>query len=143
MNTLSAFPLSPEIVIGRQEHRTLMRMALGATDDTDDAMGLLLYELERAMVVADDALPYDVVRIRSVVTFETESGRRTMQLVYPKDADISLGKVSVLTPVGTALIGLRTGQSISWRTRDGRRQALTVRQVLQPPRDEPEPPAAA
>ena len=133
MNTLSAFPLSPEIVIGRQEHRTLMRMALGATDDADDAMGLLLYELERAHVVDSHALPDDIVRMGSRVTYRTDSGHtQSVELVYPVDADISAGRISVLTPVGTALIGLRQGQSITWRDRAHRRHMLTVLLVEQP-----------
>jgi regulator of nucleoside diphosphate kinase len=46
--------------------------------------------------------------------------------VFPGDADISTNRVSVLTPIGTALLGLSTGQSIRWKTRDGREQELTV-----------------
>ncbi|WP_407649143.1 GreA/GreB family elongation factor [Devosia algicola] len=51
-------------------------------------------------------------------------------MVYPVQADISRGRVSVLTPVGAALIGLRTGQSITWETRDGRNNVLTVLSVI-------------
>jgi regulator of nucleoside diphosphate kinase len=50
-------------------------------------------------------------------------------LVYPGEADIAAGKVSVLTPIGTALIGLAEGQSILWQTRTGAAKRLTVLKV--------------
>jgi regulator of nucleoside diphosphate kinase len=66
----------------------------------------------------------------SKVSFTTTDGfNRTYQLVYPGEADISEGKVSVLTPIGAALIGLSEGQSIPWTARDGRELSLTVERV--------------
>ena len=55
-----------------------------------------------------------------------------MTLVYPAEADIDAGRVSVGTPIGTALLGLAEGQSIDWTARDGRRQRLTVVAVERP-----------
>jgi regulator of nucleoside diphosphate kinase len=49
--------------------------------------------------------------------------------VLPPEADISAGRISVLTPIGAALIGLSPGQSIDWETRDGRVGRLTVESV--------------
>ena len=46
-----------------------------------------------------------------------------MTLVYPPEADIDAGRISVPTPIGTALLGLAEGQSIDWTARDGRRAA--------------------
>ena len=63
---------------------------------------------------------------------------RDVTLTYPADADIAERRISILTPVGTALIGLRAGQSISFRTRDGRPQMLTVLSV-RPPETEDDP----
>jgi len=140
--TLADFLLSPRIILSRDEHRTLLTLAMAGTGHTADDSDQLLYELERATVVADGAVPPDVVRMGSTVTFRSGDETRAVRLVYPKDADIAQGKVSVLTPIGTALIGLRTGQSITWRTRDDRRQTLTVLRVIQA-EDDPEPPAAA
>ncbi|WP_325053327.1 GreA/GreB family elongation factor [Sinorhizobium meliloti] len=57
----------------------------------------------------------NVVRMGSTVEYETDTGgRRTVALVFPINADISEGKISILTPIGTALIGLSVGQSIMW-----------------------------
>jgi regulator of nucleoside diphosphate kinase len=114
----------------------------GIGHTAEDADGLL-YELERATVVADAAVPDDVVRMGTTVRFRADgTAEREVELVYPKDADIEAGKVSVMTPVGTALIGLRRGQSITWVTRDGRKQVLTVLAVSPPMGDGPGPLAA-
>jgi regulator of nucleoside diphosphate kinase len=53
-------------------------------------------------------------------------------LVYPSEADISERKISVLTPIGTALIGVHVGQAITWETRTGEVKRLTVLQVREP-----------
>lgn len=138
--SIAGFDLSPEIVVSSNDHKQLMVLALaGIGHSAEDADGLL-HELERARIVPDHAVPDDVVRMCSIVRFRTNGGgERTVELVYPKDADIEAGRVSVLTPVGTALIGLRRGQSITWLTRDGRKQVLTVLDVMQPQGDDPRP----
>jgi regulator of nucleoside diphosphate kinase len=71
----------------------------------------------------------------STVTFKPDTGdAKTVTLVFPGEADISEGKVSILTPIGTALIGLSAGQSIMWTARDGRRHELSVLAVNRPVR---------
>jgi regulator of nucleoside diphosphate kinase len=69
------------------------------------------------------------------VEFRDESTGRVQKvtLVDPSEANIEQGKVSVLTPVGTALIGLRTGASITWETRNGQLKRLTVMKVRKAP----------
>jgi len=54
---------------------------------------------------------------------------RMVQLVFPVDADMEADRISVLTPIGAALIGLSEGQSIEWRTRSGEWKTLTVLKV--------------
>jgi regulator of nucleoside diphosphate kinase len=138
--SLSDFNLSPGIVLGLSDHRQLIVLALAGRGHTADDADGLLYELERAEVVADDALPTDAVRMGSSVRYRTNGGaERVVTLVVPKDADIGEGRISVLTPVGTALLGLRPGQSITWLTRDGRNQVLTVLTVTQSAGDEDDP----
>jgi regulator of nucleoside diphosphate kinase len=89
---------------------------------------MLLKEIDRARVVRDGALPADVVGMGSRVRFRDESTgtKRTVRLVYPHEADIAAGKVSILTPIGAGLIGLREGQSIRWEDRDGHPKILQV-----------------
>jgi regulator of nucleoside diphosphate kinase len=91
-------------------------------------------ELARAIVVSDEAVPPDVVTMHSRVTYVDEATgmRREVTLVYPPEADGTQGLVSVLAPVGTALLGLSAGQSIDWAFPDGRRRRLTVQGVRQP-----------
>ncbi len=109
-------------------------MANGVTGPMASIADQLLNELDRAHVVTQTKLPQDAVRPGSLVSFTTTDGfDRTYELVFPGEADISSGKVSVLTPVGAALIGLREGQTIPWTARDGRQLSLTVVRVKQRP----------
>ncbi|MCC6209770.1 MAG: nucleoside diphosphate kinase regulator [Burkholderiales bacterium] len=85
-------------------------------------------ELARAVVVPREEIPRDVVTMNSRVVFENETTgeRREVTLVYPGDADINAGKISILVPVGTALLGLRVGQSIDWELPSGQKQRFRV-----------------
>ena len=66
----------------------------------------------------------DVVRMGSTLRYVTDSGEdRTVTLVFPAEADIAAGKISILTPIGAALLGLSEGQSIHWQTRNGESRA--------------------
>jgi regulator of nucleoside diphosphate kinase len=88
----------------------------------------LAEEIGRAHVLAKGLHPKHIVCMNSEVEFrdETTGKARRVALVYPEEADIAQDKVSVLTPVGTALIGLQTGQSITWETPGGELRQLTV-----------------
>ena len=123
----------PAIVIGRLEHEKLTRLAEGLVDRDPDLAEDLLGELDRARLVDDTRLRADAVRMGSTLNYTTDSGEaRTVTLVYPGEADIETGKISILTPIGTALIGLSPGQSMTWQARDGRMQRLTVQSVGAP-----------
>jgi regulator of nucleoside diphosphate kinase len=84
-------------------------------------------ELDRADVVEPAAIPPDVVTMNSVVTFKDDDGgdELTITLVYPAGAGVP-GTVSILAPVGSALLGLKVGQHIEWPTPDGHRRELRV-----------------
>ncbi len=92
-------------------------------------------ELDRAIVVPDDRIPSDVITMyaRIAYTDDVSGERREVELVYPSEADAAAGKVSVLAPVGTALIGLSAGQSIEWDFPDGKTHRLQVLHVSKPP----------
>lgn len=87
-------------------------------------------ELDRASVVPPADIPGDAVTMNSVVTFKDEdsSDELTISLVYPSGAGAP-GTVSILAPVGSALLGLRVGQQIEWPTPDGRRRLLRVLEI--------------
>jgi regulator of nucleoside diphosphate kinase len=78
--------------------------------------------------------PIDVVCMGSEVVYRDHTTGRiqTVILDYPNEADIAKGRVSVLTPIGTALIGLASGKSIDWRMRSGEMKRLTVLQFGSP-----------
>ena len=120
-------PRKPSIVIGETDHRRLNNLAVAAAHRLPEVSDGLLTELERARVVADISVPGNVVAMGSTVKYETGTeDARTVTLVFPIDADISEGKISVLTPVGTALLGLTAGQAMNWTARDDRQHKLTV-----------------
>jgi regulator of nucleoside diphosphate kinase len=85
-------------------------------------------ELVRANVVPRGEIPADVVTMNSRVVFENETTheRREVTLVYPGSADIGAGKISVLVPIGTALLGLRVGQSIERELPGGEKQRFRI-----------------
>lgn len=89
---------------------------------------LLEQEMDRATVVADDELPIDVVSMNSKVTFkDMDTNKESLAtLVYPQDAKIEEGKISILAPIGAALIGLRVGQFIEWPMPSGKSKRLIV-----------------
>ena len=88
-------------------------------------------ELDRAHIVPAEKLRPDVVNLGSQVKFRDEqTGKvREIILVYPRDADIARHRVSVLTPVGAALLGLSPNHTISFHTTAGERRELTVLKV--------------
>lgn len=85
-------------------------------------------EIERATIVEPSAMPADVVSMNSTADcVDASSGKHhTLTLVYPKDADANAGRVSVLAPVGSALLGLRVGHSIDWPGEGGHTHRLKV-----------------
>jgi regulator of nucleoside diphosphate kinase len=95
---------------------------------------LLDWELHRATIVEQRSVSPDVVTMNSEVVYEdfATGARRTVRLVYPKDADASRGWISVLAPIGSALLGLRVGQQIEWQLPTGPRCVFVVEIRYQP-----------
>jgi regulator of nucleoside diphosphate kinase len=91
-------------------------------------------ELDRALVVEQREVPPDVVTMNSHLVYEdcATGARRDVQLVYPRDADAARGRVSILAPVGSALLGLRVGQQIAWEVPSGMRRMRVVELRYQP-----------
>lgn len=121
----------PAIVLSQTDADRLSALAIQMEASSPQASNLLLDEIERAEVLPDDQTPANVVGMNSTVEFldGSHGSRRTVQLVYPGEADIASGKISVLTPVGAGLIGLSQGQSIVWPDRDGHQRVLKILRV--------------
>ena len=125
--------LTPRLVLGTADHAKLYALGEAGLDRNPDLAEVLLTELDRAKVVNDTKVPEGVVRMGSRVRYQTEAGAdQTVTLVYPVDADIEQGRISVMTPIGVALIGLKAGQSITWRDRADKRHKLTIVSVEAP-----------
>ncbi|MCH8686587.1 nucleoside diphosphate kinase regulator [Pedomonas mirosovicensis] len=139
MTNATSIGPKPPIVLSEEDYDRLTGLAEAVEDRAPAIAEELQNEIDRAKVVPLGAVPADVVRMGSIVEYRAESGpAKRVTLVFPGDADIADGKISILTPIGTALIGLAKGQSIAWTARDGRQHQLTVLNVEQPPA----PPAA-
>jgi regulator of nucleoside diphosphate kinase len=92
----------------------------------------LAAELAKAIVVKPDRVPPDVVTMNSRVRFEDKSTGeiRDVTIVFPKEADASAGKVSVLATAGMALLGVAVGHSITWPFPDGSKHELLVLKLI-------------
>lgn len=92
-------------------------------------------ELERAEVLPPEQMPSDVITMNSVVSFRDQNSgtEKEVTLVYPHDADGIGSRISILTPVGSALLGLRVGQTIDWAMPGGRAARLQVTAIRYQP----------
>ena len=123
----------PSLVVSEADYDRLFLLAERARQRTPEVADGLLAELGRARVVDDTAMPADAVRMGSAVRFAMDGGEpQDVVLVFPGEADIAQGRISILTPVGMALIGLSKGQRIAWTDAHGRSHELVVRAVRPP-----------
>jgi len=125
---------APRLTLSAEDHDRLSTLANAARHAMPDLAAGLADEIGRAHVLAKGLQPKDIVCMNSAVTFrdDTTGKVRTVTLVYPGEADIAQAKISVMTPVGTALIGLPRGRAISWETPNGEVRQLTVLSVRAP-----------
>ncbi|MGB3848206.1 MAG: nucleoside diphosphate kinase regulator [Sphingopyxis sp.] len=123
----------PIHMIDREADR-LTELALQKQHDLPRHYELLLDEIDRANICSAADIRSNVVTMGSRVTFTDEKtgNQRTVELVYPGEANIDAGRISILTPVGAGLIGLSTGQSILWPDQRGAEHQLTIVEVEQP-----------
>jgi regulator of nucleoside diphosphate kinase len=118
------------IFIAASDYERLTAMAESAAKREPEMAAFLLGELERATIVAP-AENSRIVKMGSHVRFRDDDSGRILeaQLVYPDRADPVAQRISILTPVGAALIGLSEGQAMRWRDRAGKDKTLTVLRV--------------
>jgi regulator of nucleoside diphosphate kinase len=88
-------------------------------------------ELKKAKLVNKDNFPPDVVRINSTVRIKTEEKNEIMEfmLVTPDRANIKEKRISVLAPIGTALLGFRKGERVKWQVPSGKK-TFTILEVI-------------
>ena len=127
----------PAILLAEDEADALADLALRSMNTSSMGAKLLLEEVDRANTLPAGELPADVVTMNSRVTFQDEATQEThsVELVYPKDANMEAQKLSVLSPMGAGLIGMQQGSSIDWPTRQGVLRRVKIVEVVQPQRD--------
>ena len=116
----------------RLEELLAVAEQFGGHDRKD--LNALAGELKRGMVVPSNQVPPDVVTMNSKVSLrDTDSGETmTYRLVFPKDADVDQGAISVLAPVGMAILGYAVGDLVEWPVPSGVRR-LSIEKVLYQP----------
>lgn len=119
----------PPIILSSLDAERLERLLESMPKNAFPGRTDLEAELERAELVDPENIPPNVVTMNSTVKFRIESSSEefSLTLVYPKDADAKGGTISVLAPVGSALLGLSQGDEIEWPGPGGK--ALKVRIV--------------
>ncbi len=123
----------PPITLRAQDEERLRNLAEAASERFPRTAEFLAREVDRADILEPTKVLPGLVVMGSEVTFrdETTGKTRNVTLVYPDEADIDANKISVLTPIGAALIGLSVSQSIEWQTQTGDWRSLTVLEVRQ------------
>lgn len=121
----------PVIAISAHDADRLRHLAEAAAEKYPATAEFLAREIDRAEIVPGGRPMHGVVSMQSEVTFRDDvSGQtRTVTLVFPDEANVDAGKISVLTPIGAALIGLSAEQTIEFQTPAGGWRSLTVIKV--------------
>lgn len=125
----------PKIVVSSLDAERLARLLESLPEQADPEREALEAELVRAHVVDPKDVPPDVVTMNSTVKFRIQSSEKDffLTLVYPKDVDPKGGTVSVLAPVGSALLGLSIGDEIEWPKPGGGVLHVRIEDVLYQP----------
>ncbi len=131
METATLNPATTPVIITRTDFEILnsyVKNLHGMQVNERENFSKLSGELKKAQIVEDDSMPADIVRLGSTVVIKDLVTNRdmTVTIVLPSKADIKQKKVSVLAPIGTALIGFRKGQTVSWNVPSGKKDFKIV-----------------
>ena len=126
-----------DIFITEEDHEKLMQLLEGARLRRHRDLGHveeLDTELDRAHIVPAGEIPPDVVTMNSRVALRDldTGGEMMLTLVFPHEANVDQQKVSVLAPLGTAVLGYRSGDIIEWQVPGGTRRVRVERVLYQP-----------
>ena len=114
--------------------RDLIREAYHTEYRGSEYLKKLAAEIEKASVVLPDQIPSDVITLHSTAALLDQETSEEMiyTLVFPEDADVAQGKISILAPIGTAMLGYRVGDTFEWDTPGGKRILLLQEILYQP-----------
>jgi len=109
-------------------HEDYLKLSQLVRTNTSKGAAALEEEISRAQVVPQTEIAADIITMNSSVRFlDEETGKESsVTLVYPQDANLTESKISILAPIGVALIGLKVGQSIDWPLPNGSVKAIRV-----------------
>lgn len=127
MSTSTITPALSPVILLRNDFEILngyVKNLQGMRVNEKDNFRKLSEEIRKAQIVNEEDFPIDVVRLNSHVIIKDLQTKRDMALtiVLPQKADIKQRKVSVMAPIGTALIGFRKGQKVSWEVPSGKKE---------------------
>jgi regulator of nucleoside diphosphate kinase len=127
----------PTITITTRDYERLEKLLDSLSAEQYEKVEALADELGRADVVSPQTVPAGVVTMNSRVKFTVLSTKKsfTYTLVYPQDMDGSADKISVLAPVGSALLGLTVGQEIEWTLAENKTTRVRIDSVEYQPED--------
>jgi regulator of nucleoside diphosphate kinase len=127
--------MKPHITISSLDADRLETLLGAMSPKLDTGREALLDELARADIVEPQDMPPGVVTMNSTVRFEIDAPDEQfcLTLAYPKDIDQLSNGISILTPIGTALLGLSVGDTIVWPRPDGKLLQVRLLEVLYQP----------
>lgn len=123
--------LTKQLILSKEDYNLIVSYIKSGQNKSmynkQDAEGLQI-ELKKAKVVEEIEFPLDVVRLNSKVKIKAEGKRDIIELmlVMPENADIRQRKISVMAPIGTALLGFRQGQVVKWQVPSGKKEFTIV-----------------
>lgn len=119
------------VVLTEEDYR-LLKPYTGSLQGNSEEMSLA-YELSRAVIVPSYAFPKHGIRLNSRVSVLDMSTQKVLEftIVLPEHADIRQQKISVLTPMGAALIGLRQSEEVQWKVPAGLKR-FRIQDVVNP-----------
>ena len=102
--------------------------------NTKDSLKKLSVELNNAIIYDNEEMPEDVIRFNSVVTVQSGTWETEFQLVIPTERNISANKISILAPMGSAVMGYALGDSVTWSFPNGAKELkiTSVKQAEKP-----------
>lgn len=123
-----------KIIVSSRDYTKLAGIISGKPGSGETEYKELFEELKNAVLVEPEKMPADVITMNSKVRFKDieESEDYIFSLVYPEDADTSKGKLSILAPIGTALLGYRVGDKVKWKVPAGIKTFLVEEILYQP-----------
>ncbi|MBW9156928.1 nucleoside diphosphate kinase regulator [Clostridium sp. FP2] len=125
--------MSRKIFITESDKHKLLEI-INKYEDSKNKQNLkdLEAEINRADVTSHEQMPSDVITMNTKVILLVGDTEEEINLVYPSEADISKNKISVLSPIGTAILGYCEGSIIEWKVPDGTVQIEVKKVLFQP-----------